>query len=1333
MASIVEAGPEILGRCPAMGELRERIDRVLGGRQATRRLPPVLIRGETGTGKSLLARLLHLRGPRADGPFVDVNCAAIPATLLEAEMFGYERGAFTDASQAKPGLFQVAHRGALFLDEVALLPETLQGKLLKVIEEQSVRRLGSTRSEPVDVWVVAATSSRDPTAGLREDLFHRLAVVGLWLPPLRERGEDVRLLAEHFLARACAEYGLAPKSLTAAATTALVRHRWPGNVRELANVMERSALLAAADELEPAMLGLGAGPEPGSRPFATLEPDALLAALQETGWNVSRAAEQLGLSRNMLRYRMRKHGLERRDRVARPAPAGPASSAPEAPVAAAVRWERRALTVLAVSVDRAGAAPELSDSARLIEAALEKVRSFGGAPEEVATGRVVAAFGLDAGEDAPLRAALAATAIQKAVERSRADQAGALTIRSAIHGDQFVTARLGDQTRIDTDGKREASGVLDELLARAHPGDILVSAAIVPRLERRFDLTPVGEAEGRAWRLAGPDRPGFAIRGRASPFVARQQDLELLRSRLASARRGQGQVVAIVGEPGIGKSRLLHEFGGAIAAEPVLYAEGRCLSYATASAYLPLIDIIRALVGLAEGEAPEVAGERVRAFLRAVGMEPSAAPVFLGLLGLPEGAVDLPGVDRGAVRMRIFATIQEALLRQSRLTPLAVAVEDLQWIDETSGEFLTSFVEHVAAAPILLLVTHRPEYSARWAARSFVSQVGLAPLSPDDSLAVVRSVLGSPDVPGDLAALVVARAEGNPLFIEELTRAVADTGQAAPAPGLPVTLHDVLLARLDRLGADDRHVLQFAAVIGRDVAWPLLRALVAAPDGAVRASLARLQAAEFLLPSALAPEPHWSFKHALTHEAAYESLPGPERLRAHAQVVEAIERLHAGRLGEHLEALAHHAFHGEVWDKAVRYLEQAGTRAFARSALREAKAHFERALEALERLPRTRDVVERGLDLRFSLRHALFTLGEYGQIFDRMREVERLAEEVGDERRLAEASYYLATGFYAVADHVAADRHARRGLARAAALGDRMFEVEAAIRLGLVHHGLGDYETAVDFLRPTLDHLVVGHHLPLTPVSPFVHARVWLAWCCADLGRFEEGRIVGEDALRMAETPEHPNNFTMATFGLGHLLLVQGDLERAIGVLERGVDVARRTGNAHWFPRVAAALGYGHTLAGRVADGLGLLEEAIARARANGLRAMMPRFVGWWAETLHLRGRGDEATSAAHRALEMAREQGERGNEAHALRTLGALAGADLQGAAAHFTEALQLSRALGMCPLEARCRLELGLTLSALGESAAAGEHLAAAAEQLRSLRMARWVPEAERALAAP
>jgi DNA-binding NtrC family response regulator len=222
----MERPAELLGHSPRIDALRQTLRRLAERQRAGQRLPAVLVQGATGTGKGLVARMLHREGARAKGPFVDVNCAAIPETLLEAELFGFERGAFTDAHRAKPGLFQAAHRGALFLDEVGLLPESLQAKLLTAIEERAVRRLGSTVPEVADAWLISASNTDLKTAvrvrKFREDLYHRLAVVTIDLPSLCERGQDIVRLAERFLARACAEYGLPAKRLESAALDCLL-------------------------------------------------------------------------------------------------------------------------------------------------------------------------------------------------------------------------------------------------------------------------------------------------------------------------------------------------------------------------------------------------------------------------------------------------------------------------------------------------------------------------------------------------------------------------------------------------------------------------------------------------------------------------------------------------------------------------------------------------------------------------------------------------------------------------------------------------------------------------------------------------------------------------------------------------------------------------------------------------------------------------------------------------------------------------------------------------------------------------------------------------------
>jgi DNA-binding NtrC family response regulator len=320
----------LLGDSPVMRDTRQRILQVARVDRLGDPGPTVLLTGETGTGKELAARAVHAAGPRSGGPFIEINCAAIPAALLEGELFGYERGAYTDARASKPGLFEAADGGTLFLDEIALLDPGLQAKLLKVIEDRAVRRLGALAPRRVDVRILAATN-RDLDTAVREgafrpDLLYRLRVLTVELPPLRVRGDDVSLLARHFLGRLAERYGLGDLRLSAAALAALQAYPWPGNVRELANVVERTALLHPAPVIEPRDLGLadsgaigvavGAGGEVrvdfsrGAVDLERVERALIEQALAHAGWNRARAAELLGVTKETLRYRIEKHRLK---------------------------------------------------------------------------------------------------------------------------------------------------------------------------------------------------------------------------------------------------------------------------------------------------------------------------------------------------------------------------------------------------------------------------------------------------------------------------------------------------------------------------------------------------------------------------------------------------------------------------------------------------------------------------------------------------------------------------------------------------------------------------------------------------------------------------------------------------------------------------------------------------------------------------------------------------------------------------------------------------------------------------------------------------------------
>src|SRR5262245_10121813 len=748
---------DLLGESSGIRAVRATVERLLAHGVEGRRLPPLLILGETGTGKGHLARAIHRAGPRSAGPLVEINCAAIPETLLEAELFGFERGAFTDARQPKAGLFQTAHQGTLFLDEVGLLPEGVQAKLLKVLEDRSVRRLGSTRNEPADVALVAATSEdlldavRDRR--FREDLYHRLAVVTVRLPSLAERGPDILLLAEHFLARACAEYGLRPKALTPDARASLLAHPWPGNIRELANVMERAALLTETPLVTAEVVGLSTPeeraevvPEPPTRKgpsregTGTMDRDHLVETLREMDGNIARTAARLGVPRGTLRYHLKKLGLEphgsapspsrpavaplMRDPV--PLPLGPASAWP---------WERRQLAFLRAtlgpSADRAAGAA----IARALQLLIEKAESFGGRVEALGPLGLVAVFGHEPVEDAPRRAAHAAIAMRKAAQRPQSASSEPVELKIALDASPGLVGQTGLTFVIDVEASARAHAVLEALVRAAKRDAILVSFAAARLLERRFTLVPTDLVElagGPSYRLEGLEQPGLAPRGGMTPLVGREFELEQVRYALARTEAGHGQVVALVGEPGVGKSRLVWEITQAHQAHGWLVLHAGAVSYGTATSYLPVGDLLRAYFQVGHQDEPRAIRDKV--MQKVLALDPALEPALPAMIAL----LDAPVEDRGwdtlspqERRRRTIDALKRLLLRESQVQPLLVVVEDLHWVDAETQIALDRLVESLPAVRLLLLVNYRPEYRHDWSGKTYYHQLRLDPLPPE--------------------------------------------------------------------------------------------------------------------------------------------------------------------------------------------------------------------------------------------------------------------------------------------------------------------------------------------------------------------------------------------------------------------------------------------------------------------------------------------------------------------------------------------------------------------------------------------------------------------------
>lgn len=911
---------DLVGRSPVMQGVLASIKRLTGLAPTSARRPTVLIEGETGTGKGLVASLLHRMSPRASERFVDVNCAAIPETLIEAELFGFERGAFTDARHAKPGLFQAAHRGTIFLDEVGLLSPVVQAKLLKVIEERSVRRLGSTQSEPADAWIISATNANLLAAveerRFREDLDHRLAVVTLSLPPLRERAGDIPLLAGYFLARVCRDHGLRALTLTDDALAKLAAHSWPGNIREVANTIERPALLCDTPRLTADMLRLtpttaAPPPPPAAARVAGSLNDAirehLIAVLEETGGNIVRTAAILGIARNTLRAHMRRLNVSvtRRPREARatveaaaplsaPAPAETVVAPAPPPPRPSIRWERRRVTVLRAELEVPSSGELDSDAARWLELVVEKIGSFGGRLEDVSPAAVEGSFGVDPIEAATRRAAHAAVAIQKEVGR-RGDGHARRATRIALHTSHATVAYLGATPRRSRDTRPQTMALLDALVAAAAPDTIVVGAASANLLRHRFVFERAGQTStGEAYRVLGSQLRGFETGPRHGVFVGREREIETLTRMLDAAVEGRGGAVVVSGDAGVGKSRLVWELTRARTSNGVRVLEAGGMYFSTGP-YVPIVDVLKRYFGVEPEDSPEQIRVRVLDLVAARTPELIAeTPMLLTLLGAAGDDTIVEHLDPPERRRRTIAVVKRLLGFEARIQPLVVVFEDVHWISAESRAVIDAIASEAAAGAVLLVLTCRERDAQRCPSGPHYTRLPITPLSAETATALLDGVLGDDPALAALKRRLIEWTEGNPFFLEESVRALVETGAlqgergryrsvpALPTITPPPTVEEILGERIDRLALDDRALLQSAAAIGNKVTWTILEAIAEGPTMAIEERLRRLEAAELLY-------------ETVTHDERELVFRDDEALLDDSRVTQRVERLGHGQ------------------------------------------------------------------------------------------------------------------------------------------------------------------------------------------------------------------------------------------------------------------------------------------------------------------------------------------------------------------------------------------------------------------------------------------------------
>jgi len=880
----------------------------------------------------------------------------------------------------------------------------------------------------------------------------------------------------------------------------------------------------------------------------------------------------------------------------------------------------------------------------------------------------------------------------------------------------------------------------------AKPGTVLATTRTVQLAKPFIEARPIGPVPVKGFdrpiEVAEIDRPArwrsrfdmALVRG-VTPFTGRDTELRrLLETFDQVIADGTSRLAVIVGDAGIGKSRLVHELLKALTRRNVLTLDGGAAPYGSGAWYRPGVHILRQYFEITDTDDVEAQQQKVTGRIIALNgdVDAVAPPILLLLHALPTSHrfFSLAVSQR---RAQVFGALMWLSTRITAERPMVLVYEDLQWTTSDTRDFLEAFTRDPPSSTLVVL-TYRSEYDDSWARTQAALELRLEGLPPQATQQIVTELLGEDPSLAGLSDTIVRRTGGNPLFTEEYVRTIVESGVLTGAPGnyrmsetsepleVPPSVRAVLTARVDRLDRVDKRVLHALSAIGDFATVDVLERVAGESADVLQRSLRRLEAAGLLVERVDRAQLGYEFKHALTQAVTYDTLLHEYRRKLHRAILMALEGT------ADFDVLARHAVCGELWDRAVVYLREAGRQRAAQFASREALAYFERALSALEHLPKSREALETAFDIHCDLRNVLAPLGQDERLLKVLVSARAIGEDLGDEARLARIHSFL-SNYYG---NVGRSDLALETGERALALGERVGAVDLLIvgnlSVGMIYRTLGDFPKARDFFLRALAHIDPGRQLDrLKQVGlPAVRARGHLAWTLADLGEFPAAREAASEALSIADRTNHPYDIAHACLGLGGVHLRQGQFDAAIAILTRGLAIAEKVPLLR--APIAADLGVAQAHCGRIAEGLTFVDDAVRQANIMGRASRLPLLIVKCGVVHLLAGDASSAGRCADEAQRLAIAQKERANVAHATLLLAAVRAVEETGsleAERHYLAALLLAQELSMRTLAAHCHAGLAQHYTRASVSHKAKEHLAAATSLYRAMGMCYWLEQ--------
>ena len=971
---------------------------------------------------------------------------------------------------------------------------------------------------------------------------------------------------------------------------------------------------------------------------------------------------------------------------------------------------------------------------RFFELALGEVHRYEGVINQFLGDGFMALFGAPiAHEDHARRAVLAAIGLQRRLQDTNPGEPNgvACAFRMGINSGFVVVGSIGDNLRMDYSAIGDTTNLAARLQTRAEPDDILVSGATARWVEGEIQLEalePV-EIKGKAepvsiYKVVGslPRRSPIVSRSERtlSRFVGRARELATLEALLEQVASGNGQVVGLVAEAGQGKSRLLYEFRQRVAGKVITYFEGRCLSYGSSMPYHPILDVVRHHCGINDADSTDAIIEKVGIALQDARMAVEAsAPYLLRLLGVQKDAESISMLTPEAVKTRTFDTLRQISVSVAQQGPLIYEVEDLHWLDQTSEAYLASLVDSLPGASIMLLTTYRPGYQPPWLGKSYATQISLPHLAPPDALTIVHSAHPDIAIPEELAQTIVTKAEGNPFFLEELTRAVMEYGDFQAGMRTPDTIQGVLSARIDRLPEMHKRLLQTASVLGREFSSRLLSEIWDGP-GALDGLLSELKQLEFLFDRTGAEDTVYVFKHALTQDVAYESLLTTRRQALHAAAARALELLNAGRLEDIYDHLAYHYARTDDADKAVTYLKLTAERAMRGYAHVEASEMLRAALLSAQSLPDTeRD--HRVVELVTLLAESLFLLGHRQEAVSLLLEHQALLETIQYPYYSSRYYVWLGHAYAYLGMRELAVQNGRRSLEEAERDGDNTALGRAYTMLGQEAFFSGSIQNAAtycqracDLLQPTQEYYWLG--------LAFMN----LGLCSAFSGAFSRAAEVFFQLENLAQTAGEQRLQNNAILAQGWNYAMQGEGETGITHCQRALNDAPDAFEAAF---ARGLLGYAYLEAGDISKTISVLEKAVTQADQYRSKQVQSWFRSYLGEAYRLSGHIEKAQDVACQALALAQDIQNPLGTTQAQRTLGRIAHSqrNFSQAESYLHQALHTARTIQARYELARTHFDIASLAHTQHDPYTATTHLSAAYTWFQKLQVSKWVERTE------